>query len=161
MEPTTIYVYMKQMDPHTLFSIFEAGDEEIYKENNVEELLENPYVLMGMVLRGVENWYIMDQMYTRTYPEQYKNVRSTIKYKFYNKLFNYLNRIPDNKFETVYKIGESFDSKEIMRGLNDMLYYYQDLEEYEKCGIIKNYIDLLSHDLISKNLLKGTGIVVG
>lgn len=146
------------MDPNTLFSIFEAGDEEIYKENNVEELLENPYVLMGMVLRGVENWYIMDQMYSRTYPEQYKRVRGAIKYKFYNKLFGYLNRIPDNKFDTIYTIGESFESSEIQRGLSDLLYYYQDLEEYEKCAVVKTYMDLLSHEVITKSLLKNTGI---
>lgn len=151
---------MKQMDPHTLFSIFEAGDEEIYKENNVEELLENPYVLMGMVLRGVENWYIMDGMYIRTYPEDYKRVRKLIKYKYYNKLFGYLNRIPNNKFDTIYKIGEAFESTNIQKGLSDLLYFYQDLEEYEKCSVIKNYIDLLSHEIITQGLLKSTGIEI-
>ena len=149
---------MKQMDPHTLFSIFEASDEEVYKENHVGELLDNPYVLMGMVLRGIENWYIMDQMYIRTYPEKYKEVRSAIKLKYYTKLYGYLNKIPNNEFNTVYTIGDSFDAKEIQRGLDEILYYFQDLEHYEKCAVVKTYIDLLSHEIITKSLLKNTGI---
>ena len=36
---------MHKLDPHTLFSIFEKGDEEVYKENQMEGLLDNPYVL--------------------------------------------------------------------------------------------------------------------
>ena len=36
---------MQPLNPHTLFSIFEKGDEEIYKEHNMEELLDNPFVL--------------------------------------------------------------------------------------------------------------------
>ena len=146
------------MDPHTLFSIFDAGDEEVYRENKVEGLLDNPYVLMGMVLRGLENWAIMDNMYTRAHPNEYQHVREGIKYKYYNKLYGYLSRIPDNKFDSVYRIGESFASAEIQRGLNTLLYFFQDLEEYEKCAVVKNYIELLSHEVITKSLLKGTGI---
>ena len=56
---------MQPLDKNTLFSIFEVGDEEVYKENNVESLLDNPFVLIGMVVRGVENWHLMDILYTR------------------------------------------------------------------------------------------------
>ena len=51
---------MQPLDPHTLFSIFEKGDAEVYEEHNMTELLDNPYVLMGMVLRGVDNYHTMD-----------------------------------------------------------------------------------------------------
>ena len=64
---------MQKLDPHTLFSIFEKGDEEIYKENNIEELLDNPYVLIGMVVTGVENFYMIDQMYMVKHEEDYLN----------------------------------------------------------------------------------------
>ncbi len=46
---------MQELNPDSLFSIFEAGDEEVYKENNVDYLLKNPYVLIGMVVRGIDN----------------------------------------------------------------------------------------------------------
>ena len=66
---------MQPLDKNTLFSIFEVGDEEIYKEAGVENQLNNPFVLMGMVLRGLENYSIMDVMYMKRHPESYKEVR--------------------------------------------------------------------------------------
>lgn len=135
------------MDPHTLFSIFEQGDEEVYKENGVQDTLNNPYVLMGMVLKGLENFGIMDMMYTKRYPEQYEAVKDNIKYKYFNKLFNYLNRINLDKLEDVYKIGESFDSERVFISLESLKYYYEEIEQYEKCATIKNFQDLLLNNL--------------
>ena len=58
---------MKPIDPNQLFSLFEVGDEEVYEEHDVTEVLQNPYVLMGMVVRGVENYNILDKLYLRIY----------------------------------------------------------------------------------------------
>lgn len=134
---------MQPIDPNTLFSIFEQGDEEIYKEHGIEEHLQNPFVLMGMVLRGIDNFHMMDMMYMRQYPSHYKKVRNLTKYKYFNKLYGYLLRIDSNSFEDIYKIGESFDSKQTKNGLDILRVYYERLEEYEKCAVIKKYIDLL------------------
>ena len=134
---------MQPIDPNTLFSIFEQGDEEVYKEHGMEDALKNPFVLMGMVLRGIENYHMMDMMYMRQYPENYKKVRNLTRYKYFNKLFSYLQRIDHTNFNEVYKIGESFDEKEINGGLNYLRLFYEKLEEYEKCAVIKRYIDLL------------------
>lgn len=138
------YLYaMQPIDPHTLFSIFEQGDEQVYKEHGVEDVLNNPYVLIGMVIRGLENYSIMDLMYMRSYPEQYKVVRDTVKLKYYNNLYKYLTRINIDSFETRYTIGETYDSQDVLFGLDTMLYYFQDLEMYEKCAVIKKYMDLV------------------
>lgn len=148
----SIYRYMLPLDKNTLFSIFEQGDEEIYKEHNVTGVLDNPYVLMGMVIRGLENWNIMDIMYKRTYPEEYAKVRSSIKVKYMSKLVSYLERIDSTKFESIYTIGESFESKNVIMALHSLLMYFENIEYYEKCAIIKNYIDLLTEHLIEKEL---------
>jgi len=148
---------MQPIDPNTLFSIFEQGDEEIYREHGVEEHLQNPFVLMGMVLRGIDNFHMMDMMYMRQYPSHYKKVRNITKYKYFNKLYSHLLKIDNNSFEDIYKIGESFDTKQTKNGLDresfdtkqtknglDILrVFYERLEEYEKCAVIKKYIDLL------------------
>ena len=134
---------MQPIDPHTLFSIFEQGDEQVYKEHGVEDALDNPYVLMGMVIRGIENYFMMDVMYMKQYPKEYKNVRQITKYKYFNKLFSYLRRIDSTNFKDIYKIGESFDKGEVDKGLNYLRVYYEGIEQYEKCAIIKRYIDLL------------------
>lgn len=135
---------MQPINPNTLFSIFEQGDEQIYKEHGVEDALNNPYVLMGMVVRGIENHHIMDVMYLKQYPGHYKNIRGITKYKYYNKLFSYLTRIDTTKFDSIYDIGESFAAGEVFLGLDTLRRYYEGLEEYEKCAVVKRYQDLLS-----------------
>jgi hypothetical protein len=145
---------MQPLDKNTLFSIFEQGDEEIYKEHNVTGVLDNPYVLIGMVVRGMENWHIMDIMYKRSYPVEYKAVREGIQLKYMNKLVKYLERLDANRFDTVYSIGDSFDEKVVRVALTNLLKYYEGIEYYEKCAIIKPYIDLLEHEVIKKELLK-------
>jgi hypothetical protein len=136
---------MNQLDPHTLFSIFEQGDEQIYQEYGMEDKLNNQYVLIGMVVKGLENYLIMDIMYTRHYGQDYKRIKSTIKYKYYNKLLGYLKRIDSSNFNEVYKIGESFDRQTVVASLDTLRVYFELLEEYEKCSIIKRYQDLVTN----------------
>ena len=142
------YLYkMQPLNPHTLFSIFEKGDEEIYEEHNMTELLDNPYVLMGMVLRGVDNYHTMDLMHLKHFGEQYKEVRLKVRNQFYNKLFKYLDRIDITKLDSRYTITEEFNSDDIFSGLNVLLVYFEKREEYEKCATIKRYQDLLKKRL--------------
>ena len=117
----------------------------------MEELLDNPYVLMGMVLRGIENYHTMDIMHLKHFGKTYKDVRSTVRNQFYNKLFGYLDRIDDSKFETKYTIAQSFEKTDVFHGLNVLLMYFEKREEYEKCVTIKRYQDLLlkEHEIVA------------
>lgn len=144
---------MQPIDPNTLFSIFEQGDEAVYREHGVEEHLNNPFVLMGMVMRGIENYHMMDMMYLKQYPNEYKNIRKITKYKYVSKLYSYLLRIDSTNFDKVHKIGESFDKKEVLGALNYLRVYYENIEHYEKCAVVKRYIDLLKNPTASIKLL--------
>lgn len=134
---------MQKLDPQSLFSIFEQGDEDIYREHNVEELLQNPYVLIGMVLTGVENFYLIDSMYLIRHPEEYSRVRRNVKIKYYSKLFGYLSRINIKEFSPPYSIGRDFEVDKALDALADLLFFFESIEEYEKCITIREYIDLL------------------
>tara|TARA_B110000977_G_scaffold144816_1_gene183811 strand:+ start:1015 stop:1443 length:429 start_codon:yes stop_codon:yes gene_type:complete len=138
---------MQPLDPHTLFSIFEKGDAEVYEEHNMTELLDNPYVLMGMVLRGIDNYHTMDLMHMKHFGKQYRDVRFKVRNQFYNKLYGYLNKVDTTKFETKYTITKSFDSDDVFGGLNVLLLYFEHREEYEKCATIKRYQDLLKKEV--------------
>ena len=61
---------MQPLDKNTLFSIFEAGDEAVYAEYGLQGQLNNPFVLMGMVLKGVENYHIMDMKKNNYYQKE-------------------------------------------------------------------------------------------
>ena len=141
---------MNRIDPDTLFSIFEQGDEQIYKEHGVEDVLNNPYVLINMVVRGLENYTIMDQMYMYQYPKQYKNSRQLVRYKYFNKLYAYLKRI---KIEDIqFEIGESYELTKSIQVMEDFLNYYEKIEQYEKCALIVKYVNLLKSTRMKKQL---------
>ena len=134
---------VKELDPHALFSIFEKGDEEIYEEHGVTEVLDNPFVLMGMVLRGLENYRLMEVLYMRNYPEEYEKARPAIRLKYYTTLYTYLKRIDWTKYENIYRIGQSFDINTTYKALEDLRKFFEKVEHYEKCAVIKEFIDHL------------------
>lgn len=133
---------MQPLDKNTLFSIFEQGDEEVYKEHNVEGLLDNPFVLIGMAVRGVENFHIMDLMYHRQYGNKYKNVQKEVKYKYYVKLFRHLDRVNHDNLDE-FSIGNTYEIESTYNALTEILYYFEVIEHYEKCAVIKKTIDLV------------------
>ena len=51
---------MKKLNSDDLFNIFSIGDEEIYKEHKIEDLMDNTFIRFGMVVRGVENYCTID-----------------------------------------------------------------------------------------------------
>jgi len=134
---------VQKLDPHTLFSIFEQGDEEVYREHNVEDVLKNPYVLIGMVVTGVENFYFMDKLYSLKHREEYGGVRDNIKLKYFSRIYNYLTRVTVEEVKNVYDIGSDFEIDRSISALNELLYFFENLEQYEKCAVIVKFTDLL------------------
>ena len=134
---------MHKLDPHTLFSIFEKDDEEIYRENKMEGLLNNPYVLIGMVVNGVENYYFIDEIYTNKEPKRYARIKDSVKYKYFNKVYGYLTRLSLDNIQEKYGIGTDYELDRSINALNELLFYYEEIEEYEKCALIFQYTDLL------------------
>lgn len=139
---------MKQLDPDKIFTLFDVHDKEVYEQYDMEDVLDNPFVLMGMVVTGVGNYQMLDIIYQGKYPKEYGKVREGFKHKFFNRLFITLNKIKTNRFETVYTISASFESDLVYDSLYTLLEYFESTEEYEKCKVIKDYLDLL----LDKNL---------
>lgn len=135
---------MKKLSTNQLFDIFEKGDEEIFKEHGVEDLLDNTYILFGMVVRGVENFYIIDQLYATRYREHYFQVKDSIKLKYFLGLMNYLERIKDLPTDLVPFMEDEFDKQSIHYAFNELMDLFIEVEYYEKCAILKKYFELFS-----------------
>ena len=133
---------MKKLNSDDLFNIFSVGDEEIYKEHRIEDIMDNTFILFGMVVRGVENYFIIDKMYANRYQERYDSVRENIKLKYFNGLVNYLERVEDIKADTVEELKDEFGPQAIKYALEEMLEFYKELEMYEKCAIIFKFYEL-------------------
>ena len=134
---------MKKLDSNDLFNIFSVGDEEIFKEHKIE-VVDNTFILFGMAIRGVENYFIIDKVYSSRYQEHYVSVRDSIKLKYFNGLVNYLERVKDIQSDTVEYLEDEFGSQAIHYALEELLEFYKELEMYEKCAIIFKFIELFS-----------------
>ncbi len=135
---------MKKLNTNQLFDIFLIGDEEVYKEHQVEDVLDNSFVLFGMVVKGVENYYIIDQLYEKRYGEQYDSVRESIKLKYFTGLVRYLERIEEIPEDTLHIIGDEFGLQAIDYALQEMLDLFIEVEYYEKCTILSKFQQLFS-----------------
>jgi hypothetical protein len=135
---------MKKLDTNQLFDIFQMGDEEIYREHQVEDVLDNSFILFGMVIKGVENYYIIDQLYQKKYQEQYDSVRESIKLKYFIGLVRYLERIGEIPEDTLYIIEDEFGLQAIDYALQEMLDLFIEVEHYEKCTILSKFQRLFS-----------------
>lgn len=135
---------MKKLDTNQLFDIFQMGDEEIYKEHQAEDVLDNSFVLFGMVIKGVENYYIIDQLYKKKYQEQYDSVRDSIKLKYFIGLVRYLERIGEIPEDTLYIIEDEFGLQAIEYALQEMLDLFIEVEHYEKCTVLSKFQRLFS-----------------
>ena len=133
---------MKKLNSDDLFNIFSIGDEEIYKEYKIEDMMDNTFILFGMVVRGVENYFIIDKMYASRFQERYDSVRENIKLKYYNGLVNYLERIEALQSDTVLFLEDEFGPQAIKYALEEMLEFYKELEMYEKCAVIFKFYEL-------------------
>ena len=133
---------MKKLNSDDLFNIFSIGDEEIYKEHKIEDMMDNTFILFGMVVRGVENYFIIDKMYANRYQERYDSVRESIRLKYFNGLVNYLERVKDIQSDTVEELMDEFGPQAIKYALEEMLDLYEEKEMYEKCAIIFKFYEL-------------------
>lgn len=135
---------MKKLDTNQLFNIFQMGDEEVYREHQVEDVLDNSFVLFGMVVKGVENYYIIDQLHHKRYGQRYDCVRDSIKLKYFIGLVRYLERIEEIPEDTLHIIEDELGLQAIDYALQEMLDLFIEEEYYEKCIIISKFQQLFS-----------------
>jgi hypothetical protein len=132
---------MKKLNSEDLFNIFSVGDEEVYKEYQVENLLDNSFILFGMAVRGVENYFIIDKIYANRYGDRYDSIRDSIKLKYFNGLVNYLERINLSQSDTLLDLKDEFGPQAIYYALQEMLDFYEEKELYEKCAVIYKFYE--------------------
>ena len=137
---------MKELDPSRLFDLFDK--EEEIQEQSIDKTWiskNNPFILMGMVVRGVENFYILQEIHSNKNNREditKEEKRKVIKYSYYKSLFKYIERINQDSMLDLEQCL-IHDIEIITLALNDILSLFESYEEYEKCSIIKSLQDNL------------------
>jgi len=137
---------MKELDPSKLFDLFDK-EEEIQEQSIDKKWISknNPFILMGMVVRGVENFYILQEIHSNKNNREdlsKEEKRKVIKYSYYKSLFKYIQRINQDSMLDLEQCL-IHDLEIITLALNDILSLFESYEEYEKCSIIKSLQDNL------------------
>ena len=137
---------MRELDPSKLFDLFDK-EEEIQEQSIDKKWISknNPFILMGMVVRGVENFYILQEIHSNKNNKEdlsKEEKRKVIKYSYYKSLFKYIQRINQDSMLDLEQCL-IHDLEIITLALSDILSLFESYEEYEKCSIIKSLQDNL------------------
>lgn len=133
---------MKKLDSKGLFNIFSQGDEAIYEEHGIPQALDNDFVLFGTVVRGVENYFIIDKIYSYKFGQEYDSVSDSIKMKYFNALIKYLERIDITQSDTLSDLLDEFEPQVVKNVLQELLDFYEEKEVYEQCAVIFKFFDI-------------------
>ena len=135
---------MKKVNTDQLFNIFHIEDKEVYEHHQEVGVVDSSFILFGTVVKGVENYYIIDQLYESRYGEQYTCFRNSLKVKYFIGLMRYLERIEELPGDTLSTLEDEFGLQAINYALQEMLDTFIEEEFYEKCTLLAKFQELFS-----------------
>jgi hypothetical protein len=136
-------MYMKGMNLDNIFEVFNQGDEQVYEQAGMKFLMEDDTVLLNTVVRGIESFWKLDDIYTNKFPDQYETVRERVKVKYFNKMYKYLTRINLKKLEPFFDTVGDLGYGTVENSLQEYMEHFIELEQYEKCAKIKKVLDVV------------------
>lgn len=134
-----IFIYMKYLEPDNLFKHFTGLPEDGISIEDVETLEEDR--LLIVVVKSVESFYLIDSLKEKKYGDKYVKIRSKVKAKYFDIIFEMLEQISLEHIGLIQESVQEIGAKLTVDSLEDMLFDFQEREEYEKCQIVKNLLD--------------------
>lgn len=136
---------MKKLDPKELFRAFEMNDESVVVDHDPQAIWDfrtHPYILIGMVIRGLENFEVLSQVYSKREGEAFEEIKSEVQYKYYTTLYKYLYRF---NYQSLENIEAALDHNvgDITYALSHLRTFFENREEYEKCARIRDIFEAI------------------
>ena len=133
---------MKKLSTDNIFSIFDLSDDQpqLRPTKDIDERL----TALSTVISGVENYYLLDHMYTNRYGQSYLDARQSLQVKYFSKLVHYVDRYDEIPSDTVKAVEDKFGSHAIEFALNDMLECFLGVEQYNHCVTIDKLIKIFN-----------------
>lgn len=132
---------MKNFNISKIRDLFAKKDEEFYREHNLLEELSDPFILFNLAIRGVNQYNLLDEVYVNKFPERYGMVRSTIRNKQFNYLFDLLQKVSLEDSDVFFRTTEDLGKELVEDSLSQLMQHFIELEAYEKCSVIKKYLE--------------------
>lgn len=134
---------MKNLDPEDLFRVFQMSDEEIIDDEQAQfDFRYHPYIITGMVMKGVDNFHIISEVYRQREGEAFGRIEKDIKHKYYATLYKYLKRF---NYQSLEHIEEALkhDPDSLLYALIELRVLFEEYEEYEKCARIRDVFEAI------------------
>lgn len=136
------------MDPRLVFGLFQ--DPEDKSEEKVKEIIdfsEHPYVLMGMFTWIIFRGDIVNDQILKFFSEINKevdteNLQILNKNMIFSRAYSYLSKLDlNNSFHVETLLDKASDP--FLQACDLAIDHFTELEEYEKCSLIKKFKDFI------------------
>lgn len=124
---------MKPLDQHRIFQLFTDTVATPEEDTIISDINSHPYILLGMVIRGVENFYILSDMMRLKHGSSYERIKTTVQKTYFERLYSYVEQFNEQDQDSILE-GLSHDYSSINYALDHMIFHFENLEEYEKCN---------------------------
>lgn len=136
---------MKSLPP-SFFKLFDYSDkDDLQKEGFTQAVIDytqHPYIILGSVIKGVENFHIICDMYRRQYGSKFDAIELPLKQKYFDRLYGYLESFDESDCDHVLE-ALKFTQQEIAYALLNMRDHFEKNEQYEECIKIQSIIETL------------------
>jgi len=135
------------MDINKVFSLFEEKDS-IDNPTTKLDLTESPVMWIGMFKKLIVNYKTFSQQLINMFssvepPLDLNDIKRASGYMVYTRAFDYISKL-DMTNPTHVECLKIYSDSQLEQSINMSLHYYESLEEYEKCAVLKKIQDVLS-----------------
>jgi hypothetical protein len=135
---------MKKINSTKIFDIFTLTHQELDTLME-DQSSETPYIIeFKNIIKGIENFYMIDIIYKKRIGEEYLSRRENIKLMYFTGLMKYLERVGEIKGDTLLEVERELGKKPLLFALKEMIQVFILVEDYEKCSVLQKYLDFFS-----------------
>lgn len=126
---------MKKMDTTRLIQLFNDTATGNSFDESIPDISSHGYIILGMVIKGVENYYILCDMIQRKYSEEFEKIKDSLTRTYFLRIYQYLIKLDIESPSTILQALDH-DTSSIEYTLNHLIRVFEKEQEYEKCAKI-------------------------
>jgi hypothetical protein len=134
---------MKNYTEQHVIEAFESDVQSQFKESKAYNKLNPTQNGIKNAITGIEKYDFLHIVYLRAYGQTYLKIAPEVRSRYYHKMFDHLSSVNVNDLESLLEVVHKLDSVIVRKNLNKLLNFFINLEEYEKCAVIKSILDIL------------------